>query len=91
MLRRIEFHNTPKHASWLNMVEIEIGVLRCQCLDRRIGELEEARLRNQGLGKSAQCRSRAHQMAVHNREGPQQAGTRLSRHSQRVKITVTRY
>ncbi len=35
---RIVFHYTPKHASWLNMVEIEIGVLRCQCLDRRIGE-----------------------------------------------------
>lgn len=38
ILRRIEFHFTPKHASWLNMVEIEIGVLRTQCLDRRIGE-----------------------------------------------------
>ena len=38
LLRRIEFHYTPKHASWLNMVEIEIGVLRAQCLDRRIGE-----------------------------------------------------
>jgi hypothetical protein len=28
ILRRLEFHYTPKHASWLNMVEIEIGVLR---------------------------------------------------------------
>ena len=37
-LQRLEFHYTPKHASWLNMVEIEIGVLRGQCLDRRIGE-----------------------------------------------------
>jgi transposase len=36
VLRRLEFHYTPKHASWLNMVEIEIGVLRGQCLDRRI-------------------------------------------------------
>ena len=36
MLRRLEFHYTPKHASWLNMVEIEIGVLPSQCLDRRI-------------------------------------------------------
>jgi transposase len=36
ILRRIEFHYTPKHASWLNMVEIEIGVLSGQCLDRRI-------------------------------------------------------
>ena len=34
--QRLEFHYTPKHASWLNMVEIEIGVLRGQCLDRRI-------------------------------------------------------
>jgi transposase len=38
VLRRLEFHYVPKHASWLNMVEIEIGVLRSQCLDRRIGE-----------------------------------------------------
>jgi transposase len=36
ILRRLEFHYTPKHASWLNMVEIEIGVMVGQCLDRRI-------------------------------------------------------
>jgi transposase len=36
ILRRLEFHYTPRHASWLNMVEIEIGVIRRQCLDRRI-------------------------------------------------------
>ena len=36
ILRRVEFHYVPKHASWLNMVEIEIGVLVGQCLDRRI-------------------------------------------------------
>ena len=36
ILRRLEFHYVPKHASWLNMVEIEIGVLVRQCLDRRI-------------------------------------------------------
>jgi transposase len=36
ILRKIEFHYTPKHASWLNMVEIEIGVLKSQCLSRRI-------------------------------------------------------
>jgi hypothetical protein len=38
ILRRLEFHSTPKHASWLNMVEIEIGVLKGQCLDRRIDD-----------------------------------------------------
>ena len=35
ILRRLEFHYTPEHASWLNMVEIEIGVLRGQCLNRK--------------------------------------------------------
>ena len=40
ILRRLEFHYTPKHASWLNMVEIEIGVLRSQCLERRIPNRE---------------------------------------------------
>lgn len=39
ILRRIEFHYTPKHASWLNMVEIEIGVLSRQCLNRRIPDM----------------------------------------------------
>jgi len=33
---RIEWHYTPKHGSWLNMAEIEIGVAQRQCLDRRI-------------------------------------------------------
>lgn len=38
ILRKIDFHFVPRHASWLNMVEIEIGVMKGQCLDRRIGE-----------------------------------------------------
>jgi len=40
ILERLEFHFTPKHASWLNMVEIEIGVLKGQCLGRRIDTRE---------------------------------------------------
>ena len=36
LLDRLEFHHTPKHASWLNMAEIEIGIMNRQCLDRRI-------------------------------------------------------
>jgi transposase len=38
ILRKLEFHYVPKHASWLNMVEIEIGVLKQQCLSRRIAK-----------------------------------------------------
>ncbi len=40
ILRRLEFHYTPKHASWLNMVEIELSVLWRQCLERRIPDTQ---------------------------------------------------
>jgi hypothetical protein len=36
ILNRLEIHHTPKHGSWLNMAEIELGVLSRQCLNRRI-------------------------------------------------------
>jgi hypothetical protein len=36
LAERFEVHHTPKHASWLNMAEIEIGVMSRQCLNRRI-------------------------------------------------------
>jgi DDE superfamily endonuclease len=44
-LARVQFHYTPKHASWLNMAEIEIGILDRQCTRRRIGD--EAYLRSE--------------------------------------------
>ena len=37
LVKKLEFHYTPKHSSWLNMAEVEISVLSQQCLDRRIG------------------------------------------------------
>ena len=40
LVRKLEFHYTPKHSSWLNMAEVEISVLNGQCLDRRIGNTE---------------------------------------------------
>jgi hypothetical protein len=46
-LSRLAFHYTPKHASWLNMAEIEIGILDRQCTGRRIGD--EATLRSEVL------------------------------------------
>ena len=36
ILTKLEFHYTPKHASWLNMAEIELSILSRQCLARRI-------------------------------------------------------
>ena len=39
LAERLEIHHTPKHGSWLNMAEIELSVLKGQCLDRRIPEM----------------------------------------------------
>lgn len=41
--RKLEFHYTPKHGSWLNMAECELAVLAGQCLDRRIPNIETLR------------------------------------------------
>ena len=40
---RLEIHYTPKHGSWLDMAEIEIGILSRQCLNRRIPDQETLR------------------------------------------------
>jgi hypothetical protein len=38
---KLEIHYTPKHGSWLDMAEIELGILSRQCLDRRIEDIEK--------------------------------------------------
>jgi hypothetical protein len=40
---RFEFHYTPKHGSWLDMAEIELGILGRQCLSRRIDNVDDLR------------------------------------------------
>jgi hypothetical protein len=41
LLERLDIHHTPKHGSWLNMAEIELGILSRQCLNRRIADQEK--------------------------------------------------
>lgn len=43
ILEKIEFHYTPKHASWLNAAEIEINVMDTQCTKRRIPDIKTLR------------------------------------------------
>ena len=52
---RLEIHYTPKHGSWLNMAEIEIGVMVLQSLDRRIPDQSVLR---RGMGAWQQQRNR---------------------------------
>jgi hypothetical protein len=39
--QKLEIHYTPKHGSWLNIVEIELSAMTSQCLGRRIDTLEK--------------------------------------------------
>jgi len=41
LVDRFEFHYTPKHGSWLDMAEIELGILGRQCLARRIDSIQD--------------------------------------------------
>jgi hypothetical protein len=43
LMNRFEVHYTPKHGSWLDMAEIELGILGRQCLARRIDNVEDLR------------------------------------------------
>ncbi len=40
LAQRLEIHHTPKHGSWLNIAEIELSVLKRQCLPERVPEIE---------------------------------------------------
>ena len=43
LAERLDIHHTPKHGSWLNMAEIELSVLKGQCLNRRIADMTTMR------------------------------------------------
>lgn len=73
--RRFEVHSTPKHGSWLNMAEIEIGILERACLRRRIPSQEVLRQRVsllQSERNMARCQ-------IHWRFTTPDARTKLSR------------
>lgn len=59
LMRRIKFHHTPKHASWLNMAEIELSVMEGQCTKGRIGD---ASLLEKKLDAWQAMRNAAHAM-----------------------------
>ena len=73
---KFEYHYTPKKASWLNMVEIELSILSKQCLDRRIPSMRELAKEVKAF---AQKRNRAH-ATVNWRFTTTQARTKLHTH-----------
>ncbi len=57
ILKRLEFHYTPKHGSWLNMAELELAVFGRDCWNRRIGDKETLQRETQALEdeRNAKC------------------------------------
>jgi hypothetical protein len=54
LIEKLEIHYTPKHGSWLNMAETELGILSRQCLDRRLPDRGHAYPGSCGLGTQPQ-------------------------------------
>jgi hypothetical protein len=75
ILKRLEFHYTPKHGSWLNMAEIELSVFNRECWNRRIGDVVTLTSETQALENE---RNAAH-ATVHWRFTSRDARVKLQR------------
>ena len=75
ILRKLRFHFTPKHGSWLNMAEIEILILSRQCLKQRIDSIETL----QELTSAWQQRRNAKQATINWCFDLSRARTKLAR------------
>ena len=76
LLRRVVFHYTPKHASWLNMAEIEIGILDRQCLESALARPCHPRRRSRCLAAAPKRRAATYRVDVHSaRRGSENGST----------------
>ena len=76
--RRLEFHYTPKHGSWLNMAEIKFSVLARSCLKQRLPGPGIAPTGGRSLGARAKRGAGHHQLAVQDPRRPNQAPSPIS-------------
>jgi recombinational DNA repair ATPase RecF len=85
--QRFEFHDTPKSASWLNMIEIEFSALARQCLDRRIATLEQ--LKQEVLVRMQE--RNAKKIKINWQFSPEGAREKMNSHDQRVFAQNAQY
>ena len=82
---QLEFHYTPKKASWLNMAEIELSALarQClrQCLDRRIGDMKTL----EQEAKAWEAERNQQKIMIHWRFTTNHAREKLERHYKAIK------
>ena len=87
LAQKIEFHYTPKSASWLNMIEIEFSALARQCLDRRIATIE---LLKEEVLTLVQERSEK-KIKINWQFSIETARTKLNRHYEKVNAGNSKY
>ena len=75
LLRKREFHFTPKHGSWLNMAETEISILSRQCLKQRVSSLDHLA----EVSREWATARNAHQATIEWCSDVTQARTKLAR------------
>ena len=83
---RLEIHYTSKQGSWLDMAEIEIGMLARQCLDRRIPDQAVSAARGGSLAATAQPGRNTGGLALHHLGCPHQTKIPLP-----INTTLTDY
>lgn len=83
LAERFEFHYTPKKASWLNMVELELSAIARGCLHQRLADIEALQTQVSQLVKERNQR----QATVHWQFTNTQAREKLNRHYQAVYRT----
>jgi hypothetical protein len=66
LMKRVEFHYTPKKGSWLNMAELELSALARQCLARRIPDIETLSRELEMIVKERNTPGNQNEMAVHS-------------------------
>ena len=69
LVERFEWHYTPKHGSWLDMAESELGVVSSQCLDRRIPD-KQTLIEEVAAWERSQQEPHQSRLAVHHRRRP---------------------
>ena len=69
---RLEFHHTPKHGCWLNMAEIEVGVLARACLRGRNADEDSLKTAVDAFESERNATAVHHQLALHCQGRPKE-------------------
>ena len=93
LVERFEWHYTPKHGSWLNLAESELGVLASQCLDRRIPDKQILKDEIVAWEHDRNAYHTKCKLAIHNQRRPCQTQTpipcNLAESSDEVRLSLS--